>query len=159
MATTHSLKFPVLVEVQRALETLGQQQLPVSYEIARNLKSIRRVVDEQQEIARSLYEKFADKEDDGSLKRYVVGEQMKLKISDPKLFIAYNLEVKKIDETEHEVTLYPIAWSKIEKFDLQGNAIAPLLDIIIIDQSIEDIPTEAESKPAKKKKNDVDHAG
>jgi hypothetical protein len=134
------MKYKQLREVLQGLEGLGTyEKLRLAVEIARNIKRIKAIVEEADELARTIFMKFADKDGDGKVIWYEEKDSLgndvrRNKISDLERKKLHQEEVDKLDEEEHDIELVRIPLSKIEGKEINANFLAPLLDIVITDR-------------------------
>jgi hypothetical protein len=124
------MKFSEISGIKNALEQLGNERLPIWYEIAKNIRICNKVIDEVQAIAKELFEGFADKDENGKLKQFEENGRSVSKITDPEKLKAYSAEVEKLDKDDHEITFHKVSLKKIESEKLQANVLVPLLDTI-----------------------------
>ena len=126
------MKLKEIQEIHKSLQKLGEERLPIGYELARNLKLCNNVIKDYEEVASSLFSQYGDKNDSGELVNYA-GEsgQVLLKISDPVLLEQYQKELQKLQGEEHNIKFLKIPKSKLDGRALEGNTLVPLLDVII----------------------------
>lgn len=146
MAST-SIKFSELYTIHEALALIGQGPTPIAYAVAKNLKTIGRIIDDAQTLAREFVE---SRFDDGNVLYMVVnqaGERLRPWTDGETLgkdeARAYDLSAeqkaevdayhKTVNEALHDVHLHIIPANKLEGLNLPANALVPLIGTIIIE--------------------------
>lgn len=127
------MRYTEIAEIRNALQVLGNEKLPIAYEVAKNIRKCNRILDEVQDIVKELHGKYADKDEKGTVKQYEEDGKQLAKISDPAQLLAYQQELAKIDTEEHEIEFIKISSSKLDSEKLTGNILVPLIDVVIID--------------------------
>ena len=127
------MRYAEIKEIVNALTALGNEKLPIAYEIAKNIRKCNKILTEVDETVKELHTKFVDKDENGEVKQYTEGDKTFSKISDPDQLKAFNEEIAKIEVDEHEITFHKILFSKIENERLAANALAALIDTVIVD--------------------------
>jgi hypothetical protein len=141
------MKLAELATIKAALEGLGRQKLPIWYEIAKNLKAVNKVLNEANEVRQDLWNKYADKEEDGKTVKEYMGDKGTpeegkpyTKISDKADLKECMAQMKAMDEDDsYEVKFHRILASRVSAKDLEGVYGEPLIDVIFVE-------TEAELK-------------
>ncbi len=127
------MKIDQITQIKNALNQLGNERLPIAYEIAKNIKTCDKVIDEVQTIVKELFEKYAEKDENGKLKNFEQDGQLMSKITDAEKLKEYNAELEKVRDDDHEITFHKVLLSKIEAEKLQANTLVPLLDTIFVE--------------------------
>ncbi|MFA6295596.1 MAG: hypothetical protein WC666_04235 [Candidatus Paceibacterota bacterium] len=129
------MKYAEIFEIKLALDKLGKERLPIAFEVAKNLRIAKKILDETQEIAKELHAKFADKDEKGEIKTYKneEGGQEVSKITDADKLKEYQTELKKLDAEEHEVVFVKITKSQLAGEKLPAEILVSLIDTIITD--------------------------
>jgi hypothetical protein len=131
------MKHMQIVDIKNALTTLGKERLPIAYEIAKNIRMCSNVIQETADLSKELFEKFADKDDQGQLINYPVEvpegqpEQTQMRISDPAKLKSYQVELIKVLDADHTIDFVKIPRSKIQSEKLEASILLPLIDIVI----------------------------
>ena len=128
-----NMRFGQIAALQQALTVLGQERLPMAYEIAKNLKACDRVMIEVRELAQIIFQKYADRDLSGNIMEYDEDGKKQNKISDPEQLRMYNDEITKIDTEEHDIHLITIPGIKFAGKDIAAAVLLPLLDTVIMD--------------------------
>lgn len=146
------MKRKQLLEIQSALRGISAAKVTESaWEIVRNLKTVTKVLEEQDEIYKNLYEDFIDKDEKGNPVLYKEkkpdGSDVEVtKITDPDRLRGHAEFFKKMLDEEHDVTLIPVSRNafkkQISKGELDLNLLVPLLDVMIPDDSKPNEPKE-----------------
>ena len=128
------MKFGQIASIHQALTVLGQERLPVAYEVAKNIKACEKVISEVQDLVKSLFQTYVDRDLSGNVIEYEEDGGKKVnKISDPKQLAAYQEEMNKIDAEDYEIKLATIPGSKFEGKEIAATVLMPLLDSVIVD--------------------------
>ena len=122
-----------IAELLDALIKLGERDLPIAYEIAKNIRACKVLVREGQEIAQELFNKFADKNPEGKFISYTEGDKQGYRITDGTKMDLYRAEIKKLEQQEHDLKLIPIPKTSISGKDLPANLLVPLIGTVILD--------------------------
>jgi hypothetical protein len=132
-----------LLEIQAGLRGISSVKVSESaWEIVRNLKTVTNILEEQDELYKTLYESCMDKDEQGNPVKYkeksADGSEVEVtKISDPDQIKRHADFFRSMMEEEHEVTLTQVsknAFKKaISKGELDLNYLVPLLDVMIPD--------------------------
>jgi hypothetical protein len=148
------MKRKQLLEIQLALRGISAAKVSEgAWEIVRNLKTVTKILDEQDEIYKSLYEDLMDKDEKGNPVKYKErgpdGVEVEVtKINDPDNIKRHADFFKKMMDEEHNVTLIVVsknAFKKpVAKGDIDLNLLVPLLDVMIPD----------DNKPTEEKKDE-----
>ena len=131
------MKHMQIVEIKNALTDLGRERLPIAYEIAKNLRICNNFIQETADLSKALFEQFADRDTEGNLINYPVEtppgqpEQSQMKISDPAKLKAYQVELVKVLDADHEVDFVKIPKIRIQSEKLVASVVVPLIDVII----------------------------
>jgi hypothetical protein len=129
------MKYAEIFMIKDALQKLGKERLTVAFEIAKNIRACDKVLNEAQEIAKELHQKYADKDEKGEVKQYPDDKgQMLTKISDPALIKDYQVELAKLDTEEHEVVFTKIKKSQISAEKIPGEILVPLIDTVLVEE-------------------------
>ena len=123
-----------ILEIKNALIELGKERLPVAYEIAKNTRLCNQIIAETADLSRELFEKFADRDDNGNLIQYPDESkpmQTMLKIDDPEKLAQHQTERIKLLLAEHAVDFVKVPASSIQAVPLAAAILMPLLDSII----------------------------
>jgi hypothetical protein len=125
------MKFNELVALKNALEALGKERLPIAYELAKNIHLADQAINEAQELARELYTKFVDRDENGDVIPYMDQEGQQItRITDTTNLNAYLVEIKKMESVDYEINFVKIGKSTLAKKDLLAEQLIPLLSII-----------------------------
>lgn len=127
------MKFGQIASIHQALTVLGQERLPVAYEVAKNIKACEKVITEVQELVKTLFQTYVDRDLSGNIIEYEDGDKKTNKISDPKQLTLYQEEMNKIDAEDYDIKLTPISGTKFEGKEIAATVLMPLLDSVIVD--------------------------
>lgn len=147
------LSFNDLKKIREALQILGTLNLPIAYEVAKNLKRVNATLREPEELLAELWNKYIDKDADGNQIQYTINGEAKIvvankdellpdarvftKIGDSEKQKDFQEQKKKTESDTFEVDLHEVKMSKlkdyIEKNGIMGNALEPLLDVVLIE--------------------------
>jgi hypothetical protein len=130
------MKYMQIIEIKTSLAELGKEKLPIAYEIAKNIRMCNQIIQETQDINKTLVEKFCDKSEDGTPKDYPVEnhpEQTQLRIGDPELLKQYQEAWMKALDADHKVDFVKIPKLRIQSEKLLASMLVPLVDTVIED--------------------------
>lgn len=127
------MKYAEIMEVRDALVRLGEKDLPVAYEVAKNIRICNSILNETREILQDLHKKFADKDKDGNIIQYEENGQQVSKITDKEKLAQYQEELRKLDAEEHEVAFLKVSKASFAGKDVPGLVLVPLVDVVITD--------------------------
>jgi len=128
------MKYLQIVEIKSALTELSKERLPIAYEIAKNIRICNNAIQEMTELSRTIFENFADKDEDGNFIKHQVGDDpnnMQLKISNSDALNQYQIEFVKLLDVEHDVHFVMIPKARIQTENLLADVLIPLIDVII----------------------------
>jgi hypothetical protein len=128
------MKYAEVFLIKTALEALGKLDLPVTFEVAKNIRACNVVLTEVQELAKELVEKYADRDEAGQLIVTKEGDFEKYKFNDLVKREHYNQEARKIDLFEHDIKLIKIKRSALPTTGIDISILVPLIDTVIIDE-------------------------
>lgn len=154
---TMKLNLKELREIRTALQHLGNlPNLPIAYEIAKNLRRVNAVLKEPEELLETLREKQTEKDAEGKPIYFTIDNEGNTVAYDPakkninpraNLFTRitnltklqeFEEQAKKAEKDEFEVDFHVIKYSKlkpyIEKDGIAANPLVPLLDRILIEE-------------------------
>jgi len=129
------MKFQQIMECKLALEALSSEyNLPIAYELAKNLKRTVKVLNDATDIAKDIGRKFAETEGE-NFKRDKDGM---LIFKSPEDKVAYDAEIAKLNHDDLEIEFHKIPIRKIKKYieehGIKGVYLAPLIDVVFIDE-------------------------
>ena len=133
------LTYPQLMEIKNSLDTLGKLNCGIFYELAKNKRKVAQVISDVQAITQELFEKFCDKNEDGTPKQFPVPNmpgQAQMRISDEKLLTEYNKELQKVILDEYEIEFVKIPLSKFRGERLQADTFVPLIDTVVEEEKL-----------------------
>ncbi len=145
-----------LVNMRDALQGLSALNLPIPYELAKNLRRVKSALKEPEELLDTLRSNYVDKDENGGAIFYGVNKDDKFTkyipenrnefnpdtplltlISDKSKLKEYQEKEKEFNKDEFEVDFHEIKMSKLkdylQKDGIPGNLFEPLVDIIFID--------------------------
>ena len=133
------MKYSQLLNIQSGLIGLGKYNIPISYEVAKNLNRVNKVIEEVQKTIIDLHKKFADKDTNGNVQYETTDRNMIPKFEKNKdNFNLFQEQIKKIDEDDtYKVDFHKISAKKIEtmlkneKYQVAGEYLSPLIGSII----------------------------
>lgn len=130
-----TMKLYQIDQINKALKKLAETDLPIAYELAKNIRACETILDESNEIARELHSRFADKNEKGELIQYPQDGKEYSRITDTSKALLYTHELAKIEAVEHDIKLVPISKTIFEGKQIPGltNLLIPLIGTIIID--------------------------
>jgi hypothetical protein len=143
-ATTHT--FAKLYTMYEALVHIGQSPTTIAYAVAKNIKTIQRIIDENSDLSRKFIESLFD----GGVKYKVVNQNAERLRTwsegdelakgetvvydfDEHQTTAVNEYHRTVNEAEHTIDLHTIPAAKVEDLNLPANALVPLIGTIIIE--------------------------
>lgn len=136
-----------ITAVRDALTVLGDMNLPIAYQIARNLKAASAIIDEANDIGRSFIEGMVGSREPrllvvtpGANKQrphvpglpVLEGEVVVYNLTDSERQIVADFE-REMAAAEHTITWHTIAASKVDGLAVPGNMLVPLLGVIVHD--------------------------
>lgn len=128
------MKYAEIFEIKLALDKLGKERLPIAFEVAKNIRIANKILAETQEIAKELHAKFSDKDNKGEPVSYKDDEGREVsKITDTDKLKEYQVELKKLDTEEHEVTFVKINKAQLAGEKLPAEMLLALIDTIIVE--------------------------
>jgi hypothetical protein len=128
------MKYAEIFDIKLALEKLAKEPLKAAFEIAKDIRICTKLLDEGQELTRTLHAQFADRDEEGKIKQYEDEEKRAIaKISDPDKLKIYQEAIQKLNMEEHEVVFTKINKSKLETEKLSAEILIPLIDVIIVE--------------------------
>ena len=152
------LPYIELQEIRGCLRELGRLNLPIPYEIGKNLRKVNAALRDPEEQMEELRKKYIEKDAEGDPIYYAVNKEGNIVVFDPKnrndfppgaplqTFIddktklkEFKKEAKVIEEDEFEVDFHEVKMSKLTKFlsehNIPGILFEPLVDIIFFEDS------------------------
>ncbi len=129
------MKFAEILIIKKALMVLGQERLPVAYEIAKNIRICDKIITESKEIANEVYLRYADREENGDVKMYKneLGQGV-ARITDSTRAAECQVELNKLDLEEHDVSFVKFNKNILKAEKLSADTLIPLIDIIIVEE-------------------------
>jgi hypothetical protein len=145
--------------MREALRQLGNLDLPIPYEIAKNLRRINAALKEPEELMTTTREKYIDKDADGKIIQYALNKSGEIvpfnvdnrkdfepdtrlltKITDKTKLKEFEEQMKAIEKDEFEVDFHEVKMSKLaaylEKQGGKGNLFEPLIERIFVEDNI-----------------------
>jgi hypothetical protein len=144
----HKMKVAKLQSILGALQALGQQKLPIGYEIAKNIRRCEQALAETNDVVKALVRKHAVKRPDGEPSYEVRGDRM-FPVFDEENRGLYAAEIRKVDEESVEVDLHRVLVARLEGIPVEGSLLAPLLGYVFVESVEEPAPKERETHEAK----------
>ncbi len=138
------LKYMELMEISQSLDILGGQEIDEWYEVGRNITKCKPLIDEYKDMAETLDEKLAEKDDNGNIKRTISPDGKAVFTSYGKNKGKSKEAYKKLNEEDVEIDFHEIPLEKFKnpkderaekgewKYKLKGTVMAPLLDTVIL---------------------------
>ncbi len=142
--STHTIA--QLTAIRDALIALGDMVLPIGYVLAKNLRTVKTIIDEAEAIGREFMERLVE----GRAPRLVVISEATKEVLRPYSEgdtltsgerVAYNLTdddrralaafERDMNTAEHDVSWYDVAESLVETLSIPSNPVECLLDVII----------------------------
>jgi hypothetical protein len=127
------MRYVQIAMIHQALTALGQERLPVAYEVAKNLKACDKIMVEVRDLLTILFQKYVDRDLSGNIVEYEEDGQKRNKISDPEQLRQYNEEIAKIDAEDYEIKFTTIPGEKLAGKEIAASILLPLLDVVITD--------------------------
>jgi len=152
--------YPELVAIREALVALGELDLPIPYELGKNLKRVNAALKDAEETLEEVRQKFVDREpaaegQEGEIIHYAVNKvgdvvpfdenkrseynpksKIFSKISDKGKMKLFNVEEKKLHKDEFEVDFHEVKMEKIQavldKEGLKSGVFWPLVDFVFV---------------------------
>lgn len=125
------MRYQEIAEIRLALLELMNERLPVAYEIAKNIKECEKITTEVQELVTTMQQMYADKDEQGKIVTEKAVDGILVKFSDPARRDAYQREILKINQENHEIVFKKIQSSALKDINLPARILLPLVDIII----------------------------
>jgi len=127
------MKYAQIGAIKVSLEALKDKELPIAYELARNLLICDKFLEEAQGLVQVLHTGFADRDSEGVLVKYIEEGKEAHKISDPIKLMQFQKELLKLENEEHEIKFIKIKRAALENTMLTASVLVPLIDTIIED--------------------------
>ena len=130
------MKYAEVENIRNHLVILGQDQLPVGYEIGKNIHRCDQVIDEVDKVVEKLVQQYADKGDDGRVLYGPADASGRRKpVMPPEKELALQEQLDKVnDDDSHVVRFHKIPEDRIKSLSLRGAALGPLFGTIIEEQ-------------------------
>jgi hypothetical protein len=126
------MKLNEINTIRQALVLLGEEKFPIVYEIAKNIKLCDKALDEAKIYGKQLTEKFADKNEDGSIKQYIENGQSLMKVTDSEDLEHLQHELSKIENEEHDIPFLIISKDLLKSPTISSALrFVPLIDTVI----------------------------
>ena len=125
------MKYAKIKLIEDSLTKLGNKELPIAFEIAKNLRACTKITEESEALFKEVFSKYADKDENGNLIQYSQDGKPTTKITGADKMEQFNVEVAKIDNEEHEIVFIKIPKSALSGKDLAANILVPLMDDLI----------------------------
>jgi hypothetical protein len=127
-----------------ALQKLGERDLPIAYELAKNMRILKKEIAAYEEDRNTVHEKFADKDAGGAFIEYIekdmYGRDERVrKISDPAKLMEFNREHEKMLKDVRDVIVHRVLLKRVtngrdgRERDLPAMLLAPLLETIFVE--------------------------
>ena len=152
--------YPELVAIRESLIELGKLDLPIPYELGKNLKRVNAALKDAEETLEEVRQKYVDREPavgdvDGDIILYAINKagdvipfdenkrseynpQSRIfsKISDKKKVKEFQVQEKKLQKDEFEVDFHEIPMLKLQaildKSGLKSGVFLPLIDYVFV---------------------------
>lgn len=118
-----------LLNVNASLVYLSNEGTSAWYQVAKNIRIIKKHIMEYEESHKSIMDKLADKNKDGTVKINDKGQ-----VSFGKNLDKANDMYISLMEEDVDVNFYTFSFDKIGDSKLESLKIEPLLDVIIVDE-------------------------
>lgn len=135
------MKYAEVVEIERALQRLGQERLSNWYDVAKNIRIAGKVTKEVADLVREAQKRFAKKDEMGEVVfEPAGGELMRPVFATTEDKKAFHEVIKQIDEEERKVSFHKFPMSRLKDLNLPANVMAPLLDVVVtVDEVKEEV--------------------
>ena len=118
-----------LLNVNASLVYLSNEETSAWYQVAKNIRIIKKHIMEYEESHKSIMDKLADKNKDGTIKVNDKGQ-----VSFGKNLDKANDMYISLMEEDVDVNFYTFSFGKLGDSKLESLKIEPLLDVIIVDE-------------------------
>lgn len=149
------LTYPELQRFCNALSLFGALPgVPEPYANSKNLKKASRLLRDLNEIRRELFIKRVERDEEGNPSSFEKpvpdknGETKELRITDKRLFKEYRDAIEALEKDNHKIDIHQVPYARfkvyIDKYGVDNNILAELLDIYITDGEVGEEKAEAQ---------------